>query len=486
MPIPFNNSYVKLPEHFYAKQSPVPVSDPALIAANHALADYLGIDPLWLESDEGVSVIAGNELPDGSEPIATVYAGHQFGHWNPRLGDGRAVLLGEVVAKDGERYDIQLKGSGITPFSRNGDGRAPLGPIVREYIVSEAMAALGIPSSRTLAAVTTGDAVYRENRLDGAVLARVAKSHIRIGTMQYFASIEDTDGLKLLVDHIIERHYPEAKEVENPVLTMFELVMRRQAYLIARWQGIGFIHGVMNTDNMLLSGETIDYGPCAFMDTFDSAALYSSIDQQGRYAYRNQPAIANWNLACLAQTLIPLFHVDEEKSVEIAQHALNRFPEFYQQQYLDVFGDKLGLTTRQEGDEQLIQDFLELLQNQQCDFTLAFRRLSEMPIGTSDIKSLFDFTENFNSWTKRWQLRCKEESISNEDRYQQMTVTNPAFIPRNHLVEEAIQLAYAGDFTMFHRLNERLAKPFDYIADDQTLASPPKPDQIVQQTFCGT
>ena len=486
MPIAFDNSYIKLPQRFYTKQSPVPVSNPALIAANHALSEYLGIDPLWLESDEGVNVIAGNELPNGSEPIATVYAGHQFGHWNPQLGDGRAVLLGEIVAKDGERYDIQLKGSGITPYSRNGDGRAPLGPIIREYIVSEAMAALGIPTSRTLAAVTTGDAVYRERRLDGGVLARVAKSHIRIGTMQYFASIEDTEGLKLLVDHIIERHYPEVAASENPALTMFEQVMRRQAYLIAHWQGIGFIHGVMNTDNMLLSGETIDYGPCAFMDTFDSAALYSSIDQQGRYAYRNQPAIANWNLACLAQTLIPLFHVEEEKSVEIAQNSLSQFSEFYQQQYLEVFSHKLGLTTMQEGDEQLIQDFLELLQNQRCDFTLAFRRLSELPIGTSDIKQLFDFTDNFNNWIKRWQLRCIEEPISNEDRYQQMMATNPAFIPRNHLVEEAIQLAYAGDFTMFHRLNERLAKPFEYNADDQALATPPRPDQIVQQTFCGT
>ena len=240
MPIAFDNSYVKLPQRFYAKQAPVPVSSPELIAVNHKLAEYLGIDPLWLESNEGVNVIAGNALPDGSEPIATVYAGHQFGHWNPRLGDGRAVLLGEVIAKDGERYDIQLKGSGITPYSRNGDGRAPLGPIVREYIVSEAMAALGIPTSRTLAAVTSGDAVYRESRLDGGVLARVAKSHIRIGTMQYFASIEDTEGLKLLVDHIIERHYPEAAEADSPALAMFEAVMHRQAYLIARWQGIGF------------------------------------------------------------------------------------------------------------------------------------------------------------------------------------------------------------------------------------------------------
>lgn len=486
MPIAFDNSYVKLPQRFYAKQAPVPVSSPELIAVNHKLAEYLDIDPLWLESDEGVSVIGGNALPDGSEPIATVYAGHQFGHWNPRLGDGRAVLLGEVIAKDGERYDIQLKGSGITPYSRNGDGRAPLGPIVREYIVSEAMAALGIPTSRTLAAVTSGDAVYREFRLDGGVLARVAKSHIRIGTMQYFASIEDTEGLKLLVDHIIERHYPEAAEADNQTLAMFEAVMRRQAYLIARWQGIGFIHGVMNTDNMLLSGETIDYGPCAFMDTFDSAALYSSIDHQGRYAYRNQPAITNWNLTCLAQALVPLFDVDEEKSVEMAQNSLTQFAEIYQAEYSAIFAKKLGLTSTQSDDEKLIQDFLDLLQNQRCDFTLAFRRLSELPVASEAIKPLFDFPNSFDDWISRWQSRCAEESISADDRHQQMMATNPAFIPRNHLVEAAIQQAYEGDFSLFHRLNKRLARPFDYNEADSELTLPPKPEQIVQQTFCGT
>ena len=486
MPIAFDNSYVKLPQRFYANQSPVPVSDPKLIAVNHALAEYLGIDPLWLESDEGVNVIAGNELPIGSEPIATVYAGHQFGHWNPRLGDGRAVLLGEVIAKDGERYDIQLKGSGITPYSRSGDGRAPLGPIVREYVVSEAMAAFGIPTSRTLAAVTSGDGVYRESRLDGGVLARVAKSHIRIGTMQYFASIEDTEGLKLLVDHIIERHYPQAAESDVPALAMFEQVMRRQAYLIARWQGIGFIHGVMNTDNMLLSGETIDYGPCAFMDTYDSAALYSSIDHQGRYAYRNQPTIANWNLACLAQTLVPLFDGDKEKSVEIAQNTLSQFAEFYQQQYLKIFNQKLGLSTSKENDEELIQDFLELLQNNRCDFTLAFRRLGELTLNADAMKSLFDFPKSFADWLSRWQARCAEESISAEERHQQMMNTNPAFIPRNHLVEEAIQQAYSGDFSMFHRLNQRFEKAFTYDDADHELALPPRPNQIVQQTFCGT
>lgn len=486
MPIPFDNSYVKLPERFFARQLPVPVSKPGLIAVNHDLASSLGINPAWLESEEGISTIAGNNIVDGADPIATVYAGHQFGHWNPQLGDGRAILLGEVIAEDGERYDIQLKGSGITPFSRNGDGRAPLGPIIREYILSEAMASLGIPTSRTLAAVSTGDTVYREQRFAGGVLARVAKSHIRIGTMQYFASASDIDGLKLLVNYIIERHYQEAATTDNPVLSMFEQIMRRQAYLIARWQSVGFIHGVMNTDNMLLSGETIDYGPCAFMDSFNSAALYSSIDHQGRYAYRNQPAIAHWNLSNLIQALLPLLADDDEAAVKLAQSALNQFPNLYLEQYFEVMTNKLGLTTPQKEDETLIQEFLELLESHRCDFTLAFRRLGEIPIGAETIKPLFDFPKAFNEWLERWAARCAQESVDSQQRWQQMMAVNPAFIPRNHLVEEAIQQAYRGDYSLFHRLNQRLSNPFEYDIDDSNLAIPPRPDQIVQQTFCGT
>jgi uncharacterized protein YdiU (UPF0061 family) len=486
MAIDFDNSYIKLPVRFYTRQPPVPVSRPALIAVNHALAEHLGIDPDWLESSEGVNVIAGNELPEGSEPIATVYAGHQFGHWNPRLGDGRAVLLGEVIAKDGERYDIQLKGSGITPYSRNGDGRAPLGPIVREYIVSEAMAALGIPTSRTLAAVTTGDAVYRESRLDGGVLARVAKSHIRIGTLQYFASLDDREALKLLVDHIIERHYPQARTSDNPVLSMYRQIMQRIAHLVARWQSIGFIHGVMNTDNMLLSGETIDYGPCAFMDTFDSAALYSSIDHQGRYAYRNQPPISHWNLGCLGQTLVPLLADDADTATELAQQAVNQFPDLYYKEHQNIFNRKLGLATIKDGDDELVNDFLDLLEKGRCDFTLAFRRLSELPGNSERVKPLFDFPDSFGDWLARWQARCALEDVSSEVRHDQMTSTNPAFIPRNHLVEQSIEMAYAGDFSLFHRLNKRLLNPFQYDKDDIDLATPPNPEQIVTQTFCGT
>jgi len=486
MAIAFDNSYVKLPQRFYANQHPVPVSDPKLISVNHSLAEYLGIDPLWLESAEGVNIVAGNEILKGSEPIATVYAGHQFGHWNPRLGDGRAVLLGEVIAKDGERYDIQLKGSGITPYSRNGDGRAPLGPIIREYVVSEAMTALGIPTSRTLAAVTTGDAVYRESRLDGGVLARVAKSHIRIGTFQYFASLEDSEALRLLVEHVIERHYAEVINDENQVLELFRHIMLRIAQLMVHWQSVGFIHGVMNTDNMLLSGETIDYGPCAFMDTFDSAALYSSIDHQGRYAYRNQPPIAHWNLSVLGQTLLPLLHEDVKAATKLAQTALNLFPEMYYTEYRKMFGEKLGITDPDESDDTLIQEFLDLLEKNQCDFTLAFRRLSELTDETESVKSLFEFPESFSSWLDRWRRHSDKDDITIASRQKNMLSANPAFIPRNHLVEEAIQQAYAGDFAQFHRLNQRLANPYVYEEKDRDLAEPPRPDQIVQQTFCGT
>ncbi|MFT5400495.1 MAG: hypothetical protein ACI8XW_003303, partial [Gammaproteobacteria bacterium] len=474
------------PENFYARQSPVPVANPELIRVNHGLAEMLGIDSSWLESEAGISMVAGNQVPEGAEPIATVYAGHQFGHWNPRLGDGRAVLLGEVIGKDGERYDIQLKGSGLTPYSRNGDGRSPLGPVLREYIVSEAMAALGVPTSRSLAAVTSGEMVNREQRLAGGVLARVAKSHIRIGSFQYFASIEDGTGFKQLVEHVIARHYGDALDAENPTLALLEGVMQRQASLVALWQANGFIHGVMNTDNMLLSGETIDYGPCAFMDKFDSAALFSSIDQNGRYAYRNQPAIAHWNLACLGQTLLPLLADDEEVAIEMAQTALNKFPAMSEAAHLAVFSKKLGLSTSEADDATLIQDFLDLLESSGSDFTLAFRRLSELANGASEIESLFDFGEFFSPWITTWQQRCAKETVSSAERQRAMMQVNPVYIPRNHRVEAAINAAYQGDFSPFHRLVDRLARPYDFDQADLDLATPPEPREVVQHTFCGT
>jgi uncharacterized protein YdiU (UPF0061 family) len=482
----FDNSYVQLPERFYVRQAPVPVANPALIRVNRELAGLLGIDPDWLESDQGVATIAGNHVPDGAEPIACVYAGHQFGSWNPRLGDGRAILLGEVIGSDGERYDLQLKGSGITPFSRMGDGRAPLGPILREYLVSEAMAALGVPTSRTLAAVTSGEAVYREQRLDGGVLVRVAKSHIRIGTLQYFASVGDGEGLRLLIDHVIDRHYPQVAGEDNPVIALFEQVSRRQAELVAHWQSVGFIHGVMNTDNMLLSGETIDYGPCAFMDAYDSAAVFSSIDHGSRYAYRNQPAIAQWNLACLAQTLLPFISEDEAEATELAQAALNDFPQVYLGAYWNRMRAKFGLATERQDDEALMQEFLDLLERGRHDFTLAFRRLAELAAGRADAQALFDFGESFTPWLQRWQARCELESADAGERGERMLATNPAFIARNHLVEQAIEQAYRGDFKTFHRLHERLREPFAWDSDDADLAKPPQAHEIVQQTFCGT
>lgn len=487
MQLAFDNSYVRLPDRFYTRQQPQPVSSPGLIRVNDTLASMLGIDPVWLASADGINMVAGNALPDGADPIATVYAGHQFGSWNPQLGDGRAVLLGEVVGSDGEHYDIQLKGSGKTPYSRMGDGRAPLGPVLREYVVSEAMAALGVPTSRALSAVTTGDPVYRDDALPGAVLARVAQSHIRIGTVQFFASRSDTEALNLLVDHVIRRHYPDIAEEENAALALLDKVMQVQAQLVVGWQMLGFIHGVMNTDNMLLSGETIDYGPCAFMDTYHPETVYSSIDHGGRYAYRNQPGIAHWNLACLAQALVPVLAEDEEQAIEIAGQALDRFPHYFLDANLTGLAAKLGLQTKQDEDEVLAKEFLDLLEREKADFTLAWRRLAEIsgdePPAT--VRHLFDFGEAFEPWLERWRNRCQAEC--NPRRQQAMLATNPAVIPRNHLVEEVIREASENeDFLPFHQLNDVLYHPFDLGDVDDHYLTPPRPDQVVQQTFCGT
>jgi uncharacterized protein YdiU (UPF0061 family) len=488
--IPFNNSYVHLPENFFSHQLPEPVAQPGLIRVNHALAKTLGIAPDWLESAEGVATVAGNHLPSGAQPIATAYAGHQFGGWNPQLGDGRAVLLGEVVASDGIRYDIQLKGSGRTPYSRGGDGRAPLGPVLREYIVSEAMAALSIPTTRALAAASTGDRVIREQVLPGAVLARVAKSHIRIGTFQFFASRDDQQALQTLADYVIDRHYPTAKDSSNPYLQLLRDVIRGQAQLIARWQLVGFIHGVMNTDNMLLSGETIDYGPCAFMDAFNPDTVYSSIDTGGRYAYRNQPGIAHWNLACLAQTLLPLIDTDEDKAVAAAQQAMDEFPDLFLDAHQRGMGNKLGLQLSGAEDEQLVEDLLGLMNETGADFTLTFRRLAELAVPTSaseSVSQLFEFGEGFQPWLARWRQRFDSEQADAQQRQQIMLTENPVYIARNHLVEEAIVAATQDkDFEPFNKLVDLLAKPFDYHASGARYATPPRPEQEVKKTFCGT
>ena len=493
MTLQFDNSYIKLPDRFYAHQLPVPVSAPELIRVNHALARQLGISATWLESREGIAMVAGNHIPEGAAPIAAVYAGHQFGSWNPRLGDGRAILLGEVIGEDGERYDLQLKGSGITPYSRSGDGRAPLGPILREYLVSEAMAALGVATSRTLAAVTSGELVYREQRLQGAVLMRVAKSHIRIGTLQYFASIGDFDGLRLLVDHVIERHYPEAATADNPVLAMYQRVADRQAELMAHWQSIGFIHGVMNTDNMLLSGETIDFGPCAFMDGYDSAAVYSAIDHAGRYAFQNQPGIAQWNLARLGQSLLPLLSEDEAESLRLAQAVVDGFVERYMAAWSARLRAKLGLATVEEQDDVLAQDFLGLMESGRHDFTLGFRRLCDLAdeqatpeADPQAVIELFDFPPAFAQWLQRWRQRTSRETITPARRQQTMRAVNPIYIPRNHRIEQAIEQAYAGEFSLFHRLLDGWQSPFEFDPAYQDLAAPPQSHEMVHQTFCGT
>jgi uncharacterized protein YdiU (UPF0061 family) len=494
--LPFDNSYARLGEPFYTRQKPVPVAKPGLIRVNHPLAIHLGLDPLWLESEQGVGFIAGNYIAEGSEPLAAVYAGHQFGGWNPQLGDGRAILLGEVIGRDGQRYDIQLKGSGRTPYSRGGDGRAPLGPVLREYIVSEAMSVLGVPTSRALGAVTTGEWVMREGRLPGAVLARVAQSHIRIGTFQFFASRQDHLSLKTLIDHVIQRHYPQAAQSENPVRQMLDGVIARQASLVARWQSLGFIHGVMNTDNMLLSGETIDYGPCAFMDEYDPGKVFSSIDHGGRYAFANQPHIAHWNLSVLTQALLPFLDDDQDKALASGQAAIDAFPGLYQAAYTDNMLNKLGLkksgiAAKGTDDAELVNDLLKLMHDNQTDFTLTFRHLADLvnPQSASGggVSALFELPETFAPWLLRWRKMLGLDPRDAFERQQAMYAVNPAYIPRNHLVEEAISAAEKQqDFEPFNRLVDILAEPFEFNPADARYATPPRPEQVVRQTFCGT
>ena len=490
-PIPFDNSYARLPERFFARQPPEPVAAPASIRVNNRLAVELGIDPAWLASDPGVAAVAGNAVLPGSEPLAAAYAGHQFGGFNPQLGDGRALLLGEVVNLNGARFDLQLKGSGPTPYSRGGDGRSPLGPVLREYIVSEAMSALGVPTTRALAAVTTGDRVARERFLPGAVLARVASSHIRIGTFQFFAARKDVEALRLLATHVMTRHYPAALSTDNPALALLNGVITRQAHLIPQWQLLGFIHGVMNTDNMLVCGETIDYGPCAFMDAFNPEQVFSSIDHGGRYAYRNQPAIAHWNLSVLAQALLPLLHEDQERAVALAQAAIDTFPEQFLQANAQGMARKLGLVGAEDQDSALIEDLWQLLAQHALDFTLSFRRLADLadPDGTlsEPVADLFEFPEAFQPWLARWHARTAQDPQAPAERQAAMYRASPALIPRNHLVEAAISAAQdKQDFSLFNQLADALDKPHDYRAELAHFATPPRPEEAVRQTFCGT
>ncbi len=485
---PFQNTYAALPANFFARVAPTPVTSPRLIKLNRPLAVQLGLDPDRLDSPEGAEILAGKRIPDGADPIAMAYAGHQFGHFVPQLGDGRAILLGEVIDADGIRRDIQLKGSGPTPFSRRGDGRAALGPVLREYIVSETMAALGIPTTRSLAAVMTGENVVRETMLPGAVLTRVASSHIRVGTFQFFAARGDTEGVRQLADHVIARHYPEAGNAERPYHALLAAVIARQADLVARWLLIGFIHGVMNTDNTSISGETIDYGPCAFMDQYDPAKVFSSIDEQGRYAYANQPRIALWNLTRLAECLLPLFSDEQDKAISEAQSALANFAEVFNSAYQAGLRRKLGLFTAQDGDRALAQDLLDAMAKNQADFTLTFRRLSDAAADPDGhVRQLFADPAAYDEWEVLWRKRLSEEPQDSAARQTAMRSVNPAFIPRNHRVEAVIEAAVTrDDFAPFEELLAVLSNPYADQPAYAAYAQAPEPHQCVLRTFCGT
>ncbi|MEX2520549.1 MAG: YdiU family protein [Paracoccaceae bacterium] len=477
--IPFDNSYAKLPERFYVRLAPTPVNAPRLIKLNADLVERLAINPAWLAGPEGLAALAGNAPPPGAEPLAQVYAGHQFGGWSAQLGDGRAVLLGEVVGHDGRR-DIQLKGAGPTPYSRMGDGRAPLGPVLREYIISEAMHTLGVPTTRALAAVASGEAVYREEGpLPGGVLTRVAASHIRVGTFQFFGARGDEEALRILVGHALARHYPGAAGTP-PALALLDAVVAAQARLIAKWMSLGFIHGVMNTDNMAISGETIDYGPCAFLDGYDPLKVFSFIDQQGRYAYRNQPGIGHWNLSRLAIALLPLLADGEDAAIAVATASLERYPELYEAERQRLMAAKLGLTAPNAG---LADEFLEIMAAAGADFTLSFRRLAEAAEGDeAPLRRLFAEPGALDAWLSRWRLALGVR----DDAAAALRAVNPLYIPRNHLVEEAIAAAYEGDYAPFEALVDVLAAPFAEQPSRERYAAPPRPAQEVARTFCGT
>lgn len=475
--IPFDNSYARLPGRFFARLDPTPVAAAQLIRVNEALAAELEIDAAALAAPGGLAALSGNVAPPGAEPLAQVYAGHQFGGWSAQLGDGRAVLLGEVVGRGGRR-DIQLKGAGPTPYSRMGDGRAPLGPVLREYIVSEAMHALGVPTTRALAAVATGEAVHREEGpLPGGVLTRVAASHIRVGTFQYFGARGDEEALRVLVGHALARHYPGAAGAP-PALALLDAVIAAQARLIAKWMSLGFIHGVMNTDNMAISGETIDYGPCAFLDGYDPLKVFSFIDQQGRYAYRNQPGIGHWNLSRLAIALLPLLADDEDSAIAVATASLERYPELYEAERRRLMATKLGVA---EADAGLADDLLEIMAGDAADFTLSFRRLAAAAEGDeAPLRALFADAGALDEWLARWRGAPGARVAA------AIRAVNPLYIPRNHLVEEAIAAGYAGDYAPFEALVEVLAAPFTEQPGRERYAAPPEPEQEVGRTFCGT
>ncbi|MEI9941006.1 MAG: YdiU family protein [Pseudomonadota bacterium] len=491
--IAFDNSYARLPERFYARVSPTKVGEPRIIKVNHALAAELGIDPAELDSAEGAQVLAGNVLPDGAASIALAYAGHQFGGFSRQLGDGRAILLGEVIDRNGARRDIQLKGAGRTPFSRQGDGRAALGPVLREYIVSEAMAAFGVPTTRALAAVTTGETVVREQRLPGAVLTRVAASHLRVGTFEFFAARDDREAVAELTKYTLARHYPrqaqEQASLPSEALRLLDCVIDAQASLVARWLGLGFVHGVMNTDNTSISGETIDYGPCAFLDEYDPDKTFSSIDRNGRYAFGNQPKIALWNLARFAETLLPLIADKEDEAARLATGRLERFPDLFEAAQSRVMRAKLGLSTEDAADTALIADLLQRLALNHVDYTVFFRALcaaAEDPGADARVAALFEDPSAFAGFAEPWRRRLALERVEPEVRARAMRRVNPAFIPRNHRIEQAIVAGLSGNFAPFETLVRVLAQPYEDQPEFADLAEPPLVSERVSATFCGT
>ncbi|MDU5107867.1 protein adenylyltransferase SelO family protein [Clostridium sp.] len=476
------NTYSKLPEVFYTKQLPSFVQDPKIAILNKKLAEDLELNLEILDSNDGANIFSGNKLINGSEPIAEAYAGHQFGYFT-MLGDGRAVLLGENINPNGERVDIQLKGSGITPYSRGGDGKAALGPMIREYIISEAMNSLGIPTTRSLAVVTTGESVPREKIEPGAILTRIASSHIRVGTFQYATRYTSYEALKVLANYTLKRHYPEGLNKENPYLFLLEEVIKNQAKLVSKWLQVGFIHGVMNTDNVSISGETIDYGPCAFMDTYDPATVFSSIDHQGRYAYGNQPNIMAWNLARFAETLIPLLSDNQEEAIDIAQNSISKFNDIYKENYISGMRLKLGLFNEEKEDEELIYNLLSLMHKYGADYTNTFRDLT---LEKKDNIPMFT-TSEFSNWYNKWSERLSRQDNTKDEVIKLMKSINPSIIPRNHRVEEAIEAAVKdNDYSVMMKLLKVLSNPFEYSKDQEEYITLPKPTNIPYRTFCGT
>lgn len=478
--IVFNNSYATLPNQFYTKQMAEPSPQPAWVIANLDLAASLGIYPDFMASDAGLSMFAGNTMPQGADTLAMVYAGHQFGGWSPQLGDGRALLLGEVSG-----YDIQLKGSGRTPYSRGGDGKAAIGPVIREYIVSEAMYSLGVPTTRALAAVTTGEQVYRETPLPGAIVTRVAKSHIRVGTFQYFYAKNDKDSLQILADYVIQRHYPESKNAENPIKAMLEAIVATQAKLIALWLKFGFIHGVMNTDNCQIAGETIDYGPCAFMDDFDPNKVFSSIDRNGRYAWASQPQMAHWNLTRLAEALLSLWGTDDDTAVAEIQSVMDGFSAIFTTHFQDAFAHKLGLGAV---DTAFLDTTFKTMASHKTDFTLFFSYLRRLDQDAYREKftELFDDAASAQDWLEKLRQAREETGATPELSQNRMKAANPIYIPRNHQVEAAIQAGTTGDYTPLKGLHRVLKNPFDQQDGADAYEAAPEPEEVVQQTFCGT